>query len=103
MFYSVSDTVGQIVLTASGVVGDSGKAQVLYGYGIKSDTTAGTMTLFNGTSSVAPASVMFDQTGVISSTVFNQIGCGIMFPSGLYASFDGHITRATFWVRQYLT
>ena len=103
MFYSASDTVGQIVLTASGVVGDSGKAQCLYGYAFKSGATAGTLTLFNGTSSVAPATVAFDQTGVISSTVFNPIGFGVMFTSGIYASMDGNITRATFWVRQFLS
>lgn len=103
MFYSVSDTVGQVILTASGIVGDSGKAQCLYGYAFKSGGTAGTLTLFNGTSSVAPSTVAWDHTGTISSTVFNNLGIGVMFTSGLYASFDGNVTRGTFWVRQFLT
>lgn len=103
MFYTASDTVGMIVLTASGVVGDSGKAQLLYGYAFKSGATAGVMTLFNGTSSVAPATVAWDHTGIISSTVVNPIGLGVMFTSGIYASFDGNVSRGTFWVRQFLT
>lgn len=103
MFYSASDTVGLVVLTASGVVGDSGKAQLLYGYGFKSGATAGVLTIFNGTSSVSPATVAWDMQGLITSTVFNPLGIGVMFNQGIYASFDGNITRASFWVRQFLT
>lgn len=98
MFFTLGPEVGYKVLTASGVVGDSAKAQALYGYGFKSDTTAAQLVLFDGTSSLGTA--VMDQTGVISSTVFNNFGCGIVFVGGLYASFDGHVTRATFFVRQ---
>lgn len=103
MFYSVSDTVGQVVLTASGVVGDSGKPQLLFGYGFKSGGTAGNVTFFDGVSSVLPSAVMWDHTGTINVTVFNPLSAGIMFKTGLYASFDGNVTRGTFWVRQFLT
>lgn len=100
MFFVFGPETGYKVLTASGVVGDSGKPQALYGYGMKSGGTAGQMVLFDGTSSVSPAVPVMDQTGIISSTVFNSFGCGVVFTTGLYASFDGNITRATFFVRQ---
>jgi hypothetical protein len=103
MFFTLGPEVGIKVLTASGVVNDSGKAQALYGYSMKSGGTAGVLTLFDGTSSVSPSTVAMDQTGVISSTVQNYFGCGIVFANGLYASFDANITRATFFVRQAMT
>lgn len=103
MFYTASDNIGMVVLTASGVVGDSGKAQLLYGYAFKSGGTAGVLTLFNGTSSVSPATVGWDQTGIISSTVITPLAGGVMFNNGLYASFDGNVSRGTFWVRQFIT
>ncbi len=101
MFFTLGPEVGYKVLTASGVVGDSAKPQALYGYGFKSDGTAGQLVLFDGTSSLG--TVVMDQTGIISSTVYNNLGCGVVFPIGLYASFDSHVTRATFFYRQVLT
>lgn len=98
MFFQYGPEVGYKVLTASGVVGDSTKPQALYGYGFKSGATAGQMVLFDGTSSLG--TVVMDHTGLISSTVFNQFGIGVVFTTGLYASFDGNVTRATFFVRQ---
>ena len=98
MFFAFGPEVGYKVLTASGVVGDSAKPQALYGYGFKSDSTAGQLVLFDGTSSLG--TVVMDQTGIISSTVFNSFGGAVVFTTGLYASFDGHVTRATFFVRQ---
>lgn len=100
MFFAFGPEVGYKVLSASGVVGDSGKAQALYGYGFKSGGTAGVLTLFDGTSSVAPSVVVADQTGIISSTVFNSFGGAVVFSTGLFASFDGNVSRATFFVRQ---
>lgn len=100
MFFAFGPEVGYKVLAASGVVGDSGKAQALYGYGFKSGGTAGVLTLFDGTSSVSPSIVVADQTGIISSTVFNSFGAGVVFSTGLFASFDGNVSRATFFVRQ---
>lgn len=100
MFFQYGPEIGYKVLAASGVVGDSGKAQALYGFGFKSGGTAGVLTLFDGTSSVSPSIVVADQTGIISSTVFNSFGCGVVFPTGLFASFDGNVSRATFFVRQ---
>lgn len=98
MFFTLGPEVGYKVLTASGVVGDSTKPQALYGYGFKSTGTAGQLVLFEGTSSLG--TVVLDQTGLISSTVYNNLGVGVVFTNGLYASFDGNIARATFFVRQ---
>lgn len=100
MFFAFGPEVGYKVLTASGVVGDSGKAQALYGYGFKSGATAGVLSLFDGTSSVSPSAIVFDQQGLITSTVFNSFGSAVVFTTGLYASFDGNVSRATFFVRQ---
>lgn len=100
MFLQFGPEVGKIVLSASAVVGDSGKAQALYGYAFKSGGTAGVLTLFDGISSVAPAAVGWDHTGTINVTVFNAPSVGVVFKNGIYASFDGNVTSATFWVRQ---
>lgn len=103
MFLNQSDEVGITVLTSSGVVNDSGKPQRLYGYCFKSGGTAGVLTLFNGTSSVSPATLGWDHTGLISSTVIQPLASGIVFSKGLYASFDGNVSSATFWVSQKIT
>lgn len=93
--------VGLQVLTASGIIGDSGKPQALYGYAFKSDGTAGVITWFNGTSSLGTA--VFDHTGLISSTVVQPLNGGWVFPNGLFASTDGHVTRIAAFVRQVRT
>lgn len=95
--------VGLLVLTASGIVGDSGKPQALYDYKFKSGGTAGVLTLFNGTTSLSPSTVAWDQTGVISSTMPGAMTVGVVFPNGIFASFDGNVTRATFFFRQVIT
>lgn len=90
--------VGIQVLTASGIIGDSGKPQALYGYAFKSGGTAGVITFFNGTSSLGTA--FFDHTGLISSTVIQPLNGGWVFPNGLFASTDGNVTRITAFFRQ---
>lgn len=90
--------VGIVVLTASGVIGDSGKPQALYGYAFKSGATAGVITWFNGTSSLGTA--VFDHTGLINSTVVQPLNGGFVFPSGLFASLDGNVSRVAAFVRQ---
>lgn len=101
MFFSFGPEVGYKVLTSSGVVGDSGKPQALYDFCFKSGSTAGVLTLFDGTSSLG--TVVFDQQGLISSTVWSGQSTAVVFTTGLYASFDGNVSRATFFVRQVLT
>lgn len=98
MMIDYGPEVGLQVLTASGIIGDSGKPQALYGYAFKSGGTAGTLTWFNGTSSLGTA--VFDHTGLINSTVIQPLNGGWMFPSGLFASTDGNITRISAFIRQ---
>lgn len=90
--------MGQIILSGSGIIGDSGKPQALYGYAFKSGATAGTVTWFNGTSSLGTA--VFDHTGLISSTVVQPLNGGWVFPNGLFASTDGNVSRIVAFVRQ---
>jgi hypothetical protein len=103
MMIDYGPEVGIVVLTASGIIGDSGKPQALYGYAFKSGGTAGVITWFNGTSSVSPSTVAFDHTGLISSTIVQPLNGGFVFPLGLYASLDGNVTRVTAFVRQVRT
>lgn len=103
MYLAWGPEIAPVVLTASGLVGDSGKPQAVYFYAFKSGGTAGNVTFFNGTSSIAPATVVFDDTGTINITVQRSPSAGLVFPNGCYASFDGNVTRGTFWYRQILT
>lgn len=101
MMIDYGPEVGLVILTASGVVGDSGKPQALYGYAFKSGGTAGVITWFNGTSSLG--SVVFDHTGLINSTIVQPLNGGWVFPSGCFASTDGNVSRIAAFVRQVRT
>lgn len=100
MFVSFGPEVGYKVTTAtSAIIGDSGKAQALYGYAFKSDGTAGVVTFFDGTSGSGTA--VFDDTGTASATKVVPFSAAVVFSNGLFVSFDSHVTpRATFFVRQ---
>lgn len=99
MFFQFGPEVGYKTLTVTGVVGDSGKAQALYGYELKCVAAAGQMTLFDGTTGAAPSIAVMDQIGS-SSTIFTNFGAAVVFPNGLFASFDGNVTKASFFIRQ---
>lgn len=101
MYFSYGPEISYKKLTASGVVGDSGKAQCLYAYSFKSDGTAGVLNWFDGTSSLGTQ--VFDHSGTVNITVFGFPSVGLLFPLGLYASFDTHVTQVTAWYRQVLT
>lgn len=94
---------GYKILAASGVVGDSGKPQAVYGYAFKSGGTAGVVTFFNGSTGAAPSTAVFDDSGIISLSKVVGLGAGIVFPSGVYASFDGNVTTLTVFCRQVRT
>lgn len=98
MFFGFGPEVSYQIFTASSVVNDSGKPQALYQVASKSGGTAGTVTLFDGTSSLG--TVVYDIQGTINTTVFNNPGVGLVFPKGLYVSFDSNVTRVTTWCRQ---
>lgn len=96
--------IGFQTLTTSAVVGVSGKPVAIYGYSIKSGGTAGVMSIFNGTSSVAGAGALaWDETGTISVSRSFPMGCGIVLPNGCFASFDANVTGATVFYRQVRT
>lgn len=96
--------IGFKFLSASAVVGDSGKPVAIYGYNIKSGGTAGVVTFFNGTTSLAATGTfVWDETGTINVSKTFALGCGVVFPSGAFASFDGAVTSATVFYRQVRT
>ena len=95
--------VGKNVSVASGVIGTSGKPQALYGYAFKSSANAGTIAFFDGTSSVSPSTIVFDDTGTINVTKVVPLKAAVVFPTGLYVSLDGNIDRVTCFVRQVRT
>jgi hypothetical protein len=95
---------GFVRLTASGVVGDSGKPQWLSGYSFDSGGTAGNAYFVNGSSTVSPGNSVVCRAGggVISTTspqqTFGQLP--VSFPLGCYVSFDANTTAiSVFYVQ----
>lgn len=101
MYFSFGPEISYQVLNASGIVGDSTKPQALYSIACKSGGSAGTTTLFDGTSSLGTA--VYDIPGTASATIFNNPSIGQVFPKGLYVSFDANVTKVTVWSRQVLS
>lgn len=96
--------IGYSALAASAVLGTSGKPVAIYGYNIKSGGTAGVLTIFNGTSSVAGAGTFaWDETGAINVSRSFPLGCGIVLPLGAFISFDAGVTSAAVFYRQVRT
>lgn len=87
------------VLSASGVVGDSGKAIDLAGFNVLSGATAAQPFFKNGTG-VTSATIF--QPGPITISQGNDFDCSIprRFPNGLYVSFDANTTTVTVWYIQ---
>jgi hypothetical protein len=98
MFFGYGPEISYQAATVSGVVNDSGKPQALYRVTFKSGGTAGTITFFDGTSSLG--TYVYDITGTISSTVVDNPGFGLVFPKGLYVSLDGNVSKYATWSRQ---
>jgi hypothetical protein len=93
---------GYKVLSASGVVGDSGKPIAIYGYAFVSDGTAGVITFKDGTTTGGTA--VFSDTGTVSSWKTGPNCVGVpMFTTGLFVSLDAHVTGATVFYRQAYT
>lgn len=101
MFFSFGPEISYQILTTSGVVNDSGKAQALYGFAINSAGTSAVPAFFDGTTSLG--TFVFNQTGVASGTEMLWPSIGLVFPKGLYVSFDANTTKVTTWCRQVLT
>lgn len=101
MFFSFGPEISYQQLSASGVVNDSGKPQALYGMAVNSAGTSAIPTFFDGTSSLGTA--VFNQSGSASGWANFQYSTGLVFPKGLYVSFDANTTKVTTWCRQVLT
>jgi len=98
MYFSYGPEISYKILSASGVVNDSGKPQALYQLATLSGGSAGTVTLFDGTSGSGTAVYSFP--GTANATAFHAPAIGEVFPSGLFVSFDGNVTKVTAWCRQ---
>jgi len=98
MFFAFGPEISYQQLSASGAVNDSGKPQALYGMAINSSGTSAIPTLFDGTTSLGTA--VFAQSGIASGWANFQYSTGLVFPKGLYVSFDGNVTNWATWARQ---
>ena len=86
-------------LSASGIVGDSGKPIDVVGYTIKSGATAGVVTLMNGTAQTSPAA-WADTAPTVSQENAKALAYPIRLGSGCYVSFDSNVSACTVFWRQ---
>lgn len=93
---------GLFSITSSGVIGASGKPIRVYNMTLLSDTTAGNIVAYNGTS--ASGNQILNAAGTISKAVFiGQWNAeGYLFPNGLYVSLDAHCVQLNVWAEQQL-
>lgn len=92
---------GYKVISADGVLGDSGKAVAVYGMNIISGGTAGVVILRDG-ATVGSTSVI-QEVGTIS--VGKSIGyyVGVVFPNGCFVDIDANVTQVTLFYEQIKT
>ena len=92
-------------LTASGVVGDSGKAQWIAGYSVESGAGGAAIPYFiNGTGTTG--TIVFRGSGGATSSggTIQQVGqLPVSFYSGCYVSFDANTTAVSVFYTQALT
>lgn len=98
---------GFVRLSASGSVGDVGKAQYISGYVFDSGGTAGAPFFVNGSTTVSAGnSLVFKAGGGVISGTSNIQSVGqlpVTFPLGCYVSFDANTTGMTVFYVQALT
>lgn len=83
-------------LTASGVIGTSGKAVALFGYTIRSNANgSASVNLYNGTST--SGTLLEENVVQTDDTVQINFCKGKIFPSGLYVSLDSNTSYVTVW------
>ena len=100
--FGVADVVFFQRLSASGVVGDSGKAIDIVGYSIKSGATAGNITIMNGPAQTSPMA-WADQARAVSTEQTISLAYPVRTPMGCYVSFDSNVNASTIFYRQMLT
>jgi hypothetical protein len=101
MYFQYGPEVSYQVYASSGVANTSGKPQALYKAAFLSGGSAGTLSLFDGTSSLG--TFVYAITGTASAWTQENPGVGLVFPNGLFVSFDANVSKATTWARQVLT
>lgn len=98
MFFSYGPEISYQAQAASSIINDSGKPQALYKVSFLSGGSAGTLSLFDGTSSLG--TFVYAITGTASAWVSDNAAVGEVFPKGLFVSFDGNVSKSTTWCRQ---
>lgn len=83
---------GSVKITADGVVGRSGQAARVYSVTWLSGTTAGYVTLRNGTTTASD--IYFKLDGTASKSKVQNWHNGLLFPSGCYCDVDANVTSA---------
>lgn len=91
-----------VVLSASGVAGDSGLAIDVCGYAVLSGATAAQPYFKNGTG-VSSATVFRPGPITVSQGNVSSLPLPIRFPLGCYVSFDANTTSVTVFYLQALT
>lgn len=86
-------------ISASGIVGDSGKPITLMGYSIKSGSTAGVISVMNGTAQTSPIA-WADTAPTVSQENVKALAYAIRLDAGCYVSFDSNVSAATIFYRQ---
>lgn len=86
--------IGRTQITATGVVGGSGKSIRVFGVIVRSAGTAAAIALYDGTTSSGTTKYE-DIDGAINTTVRIMYAGGLLFPSGCYATV-ANATYATF-------
>lgn len=81
-------------LTTSGVVSDSAKPILVYGYSVESGASATTPTLFDGTAATGTHAIKLGPNTASQATVV-ALPFPMMFPLGCYVSFDANTTAVT--------
>ncbi len=85
---------GYQVLAASAALNSAGKTVTLYALNVVSDSTAGTVSLYNDSTATGSAVVVLN--GTASKGVLFQFPNGMLFPAGCYISLDdAHTTSVT--------
>jgi len=90
-------------ITSSGSISDAGKPILVCGYSILSGATAAVPYFNSGTST---SNTLGFRPGPITGSVgnTNSLPLPVMFPSGLYVSFDANTTEVTvFYILQSVT
>lgn len=90
-------------VTTSGVISDSGKPILIYGYSVESGASATVVTLFDGVGATGTHAMKLGPVTVSQANV-TSLPFPIMFPLGCYVSFDANTTAVTvFYTLQSIT